>query len=685
MCKKLMFLISIVLVLGLVGSASGEQYEWTNAYPWSVLWLSGQNWDPVAPFGGPGPDDEAWIREPAQGPVVDWNVEVDLIQGPQSREEDPAVTMLVLEDANMMVGNWEAREEEGQGILEIYGGLITVDDEMRVADHGGFVIKLYGGILNAGGFRISDETDATADITIEDGVFNARSFHVGDDGDGVVDISGGLLEVSDDVTFQCRESPSGVTLNISGGEMNVGGSFYADIENKGTAENAATINISGGLLSVADELSLPDYDEGHGFLNMTGGELVVGKLVIGRGESLQNLDGGVIDAGVLDDRGDFWMNITGGVMILDDDVTAAIEAYADAMKITAYGIPSRGDVMTDYDNINAGRTTVWAEAHFDRAWGPNPADKATGAAGRDLVMSWNAGDGAIKHHVFFSDNKAAVVAKLLAAYKGAQVGTTYEPGTLQLGKTYYWTITEEQLGAVFVDGWIWEFTVEESRVIDDMEEYTNNPNYIFDTWKDGCGDAEGMNGNGTGSCVELSLTRTHSGGQAMWYSYETYRDTGWERDANYAEATKTSDPPEDWLASGEAALALWFYGTKTNDSAPMWVVVNDGSSEAMHTYGAYGDDPDDIKKEEWTNWNIKLADLALGVDLTNVVSLSIGFGDRVTEVEGGKGVVYFDDIGLYPVRCVPMYVTDIVDLNDDCVTDWGDIKVLADLWTTDRR
>jgi hypothetical protein len=180
----------------------------------------------------------------------------------------------------------------------------------------------------------------------------------------------------------------------------------------------------------------------------------------------------------------------------------------------------------------------------------------------------------------------------------------------------------------------------------------------------------------------------HSGAKAMFYSYENYLDVGWERDVNYSEAKCTFDAPQNWLLSGEKALVLFFRGTATNASSSMWAVVNDGVADAVATYGAYSDDPDDIKKEEWIDWNIDLADLAdAGADLTNVVSLALGFGDRETNVEipDCRGIVYFDDITLYPARCVPRYITDIVDLNDDCLTNWDDIDVFSQQWLEDLR
>jgi hypothetical protein len=215
-----------------------------------------------------------------------------------------------------------------------------------------------------------------------------------------------------------------------------------------------------------------------------------------------------------------------------------------------------------------------------------------------------------------------------------------------------------------------------------MESYTTNPNYIWDTWQDGCGDVDGLGGNGTGSCLDITVAQQHSGAQSMLYYYECFRDKYKERDANYAMASLALDPPQDWLASGEQALVIWFYGDADNASTEMWALVTNGATTAMHTYGAYGDDPEDIKKEEWTDWNIALADLALQIDLTNVTAMAIGFGDLLTGLEQGgvEGIVLFDDIALHPARCVPRYITEIVDLNGDCVTDWGDVGVIAGNW-----
>ncbi|NQT02340.1 MAG: hypothetical protein HQ580_09970, partial [Planctomycetes bacterium] len=47
----------------------------------------------------------------------------------------------------------------------------------------------------------------------------------------------------------------------------------------------------------------------------------------------------------------------------------------------------------------------------------------------------------------------------------------------------------------------------------------------------------------------------------------------------------------------------------------------------------------------WTQWNIDLQ--AFGINLTNVNTITLGFGNRSNPVAGGAGSVFFDDIRLY--------------------------------------
>jgi hypothetical protein len=80
----------------------------------------------------------------------------------------------------------------------------------------------------------------------------------------------------------------------------------------------------------------------------------------------------------------------------------------------------------------------------------------------------------------------------------------------------------------------------------------------------------------------------------------------------------------------------------SNDAEPMYVVLN-GSAVI------YNGNPNTALTTGWTDWNINLQLFAdQGINLTNVTSISLGFGDRSNPQLGGSGLVYFDDIRLHP-------------------------------------
>jgi len=70
----------------------------------------------------------------------------------------------------------------------------------------------------------------------------------------------------------------------------------------------------------------------------------------------------------------------------------------------------------------------------------------------------------------------------------------------------------------------------------------------------------------------------------------------------------------------------------------MYVVLN---GTAAITNG----NPNAAQATTWTEWTIDLQ--AFGVNLTNVNTITLGFGNRNNPVAGGAGMVYFDDIRLY--------------------------------------
>ena len=94
----------------------------------------------------------------------------------------------------------------------------------------------------------------------------------------------------------------------------------------------------------------------------------------------------------------------------------------------------------------------------------------------------------------------------------------------------------------------------------------------------------------------------------------------------------------DWTVNGVNTLTIWFRGSAGNAAENLYVALN-GSAVVNN------DNPNAAQIASWSQWNIDLQ--AFGVNLANVNTIGIGFGNRNNPVAGGSGTMYFDDIRLY--------------------------------------
>jgi hypothetical protein len=343
---------------------------------------------------------------------------------------------------------------------------------------------------------------------------------------------------------------------------------------------------------------------------------------------------------------------------------------------------------------------VWTfRTLIDPAWASNP-DPADGATDVDVgtSLSWTPGAGATGHIVYLGADDPANMVQVA----GPLASTTYDPpGSLDLGTTYYWRIVESPgMG----EGLTWSFTTSNYRVVDDMESYTpwTMPgNNIFEAYRDGMGNCEPGNGNGTGANLNENADPVYvlGGLQSMKYDYDNdgmvYNPCTTLPEARshyYSEieaqvADLASGIGTDWTASGVKALRINFMGLPGNSATePFWVQLQDGSK----TYGtkvSYGDNEgeslDHLAQDSWHEWNIDLGDF--NVDLTNVVSIVIGIGTEGATMPGGSGTIYIDDIRLYAPTCVPARCSAafaLVNYGQDCVVDYRELEIMAGNWLT---
>jgi len=246
---------------------------------------------------------------------------------------------------------------------------------------------------------------------------------------------------------------------------------------------------------------------------------------------------------------------------------------------------------------------------------PEPGDGDTGVSVA-TTLSWRAGRDAVSHEVAIGTDAAALPA-------GVSVSTpSYDPGALDLATTYYWQVNAVQ----DTESWlspVWSFTTQAYLVVDDFESYDDEENRIYDSWLDGWV-------NDTGSTVGYleepfaEQTIVHGGGQSMPLQYDN---------AGVATSEAEFDLSQNWSANGIQGLSLYFHGDAGNSGGQLYVKINNAKI-------LYDGSAANLADPGWHLWSI---DLATAGNVSNVTSMVIGI-----EGAGASGILYIDDIRLYP-------------------------------------
>ena len=91
------------------------------------------------------------------------------------------------------------------------------------------------------------------------------------------------------------------------------------------------------------------------------------------------------------------------------------------------------------------------------AYSPLPPDGAKYQP-TDADLSWQPGQNAVSHEVYFGTDKDAVANAQATVFKGKQAPTRFEPGVLAMNTTYYWRIDETDVAGQKHVGPVWSFT-----------------------------------------------------------------------------------------------------------------------------------------------------------------------------------------------------------------------------------
>jgi hypothetical protein len=326
--------------------------------------------------------------------------------------------------------------------------------------------------------------------------------------------------------------------------------------------------------------------------------------------------------------------------------------------IRILGLDLRGG-SPGFDLANV-RARINADCGYT-ACNPSPPDGAKNVP-IDTVLKWSPGRSAEKHTVYFGTAPTDVdeSANPVNNPPQPQDVNSFTPPALELSRTYYWRIDElnnADLNSPRM-GDIWKFTTADYLVVDNFESYDRAT--LYDAWTQI-------------DQAYISLSKkpkpVYKCRQSMAFRY--YYDPIFHSEAAY-----TFSSPQDWASAGVKSLELFFYGQEDNEvKGQMYITLSDGDANALVPYDG---DVNDLRSETWQPWRINLQNLDL--NFSNIESISIGFRNHPPESPGlGIGTVFFDNIRLYPPRCLQENRPD-ADFNGDCAVDFQDLQVLAYNW-----
>jgi len=345
--------------------------------------------------------------------------------------------------------------------------------------------------------------------------------------------------------------------------------------------------------------------------------------------------------------GNTWTALTG---VPEFAQATGSEGYVHNTTTDLGGAMAKYVKLTLHSNWGGAKSSGLSEVRFFtipvKAFGPTPASAATGVA-LDATLNWRPGRQAASHKVYLGTDQQTVTDGTSPAMTVAD--HCYSPSSLRLGTTYYWRVDEVN-GVESPSVWkgdVWRFSTLDYFVVDDFETYNDQCNRIFYAWVDGYGVASPecggspIAGNGTGSTVGnlnppyAEKTVVHSGKQAMPLGYDNTAGK------SSSEATRTFDVAQNWTAHGIKSLSLFFRGELGNNGGKLFLKINNTKVE-------YNGSAADISAASWLPWNIDLS--TVGGSLSSVTTLTIG-----VQGSDAKGIVYIDDVRLYPKT--PEYIT----------------------------
>ncbi len=447
MCKKLILLVSVVLVLDMVlisgaGAADPDLIGW-----WKLDEGSGNTATDLSASGndgtinktaggGLGDGGSAWVDDPERGMVLSFNgddgtgayVNTDLILPAMTMENDFTWAFWVKQDSDQATDN-------DTMLGNRYGGTATPLQFIK------FTPTRFEFYNDDGSYLEGINYDPLpGDVWIHQAVVK--------DGTSLTYYRDGEVALTNTITKTIDENPffmGGDALNVA--EMWRGCLSDVRLYTKAlsAAEVMAAMQGIGGLWPYASSPTPADgalYPDTWASMSWRPGAFAVSHDVY-MGENFDDVNDGTGDT--------FRGNTT------DEYIVAGFPGfpYPDGL-VPGTTYYWRIDEVNEADPNSPWKGDVWSLSIPPKtSYFPDPADGAEFVV-LNVQLKWTAGYGARLHYVFLGEDFDEVSNAVLGVPNGT---TTYNPGPLNLAKTYYWRVDEFD-GIETYKGEVWSFTTE---------------------------------------------------------------------------------------------------------------------------------------------------------------------------------------------------------------------------------
>ena len=430
MCKKIVYLVSLVLILSSVGYAA--DIHWTGAGS-DNLWTTRENWELNKV---PTVADNVFLNMPAAkaGPIFQdgMDLKINGLSTEVAGESTMKMTGGTLEITDYI---WWGDDNNNHAIFTMSGGTITVGNELELGWGGGSgTWTMTAGTVSCGELIIPTGSGAAGELFLHGGTVSVGSDGLEMSDVGLIDVGDGTLIIEGDWTTQINDLIDAGQITFYGG----GGLVVLDYDNRNPGMTTLSARWTGKAYNPtpADGAYQEDTWVSLGWLP----DNSAASHDIYLGEDFDSVNDGTSDTFQTNQGELFYIAGFPGYPY-PDGLIPGTTYYWRIDEVEADGITKhKGDIWS---------FTVPPKT----AYNPDPADGAE-FVDPNALLSWTTGFGGKLHTVYIGTDFDDVSN---ATGGNSQGTTTNNPGTLELEKVYYWRVDEFDGDATY-KGDVWSFT-----------------------------------------------------------------------------------------------------------------------------------------------------------------------------------------------------------------------------------